>query len=434
LKNLYNLYLKGNLRAIKRIIVLFFVFGLFKSIAYFAPLGMSKTIDSSETFGEFEYALNLGLMFTGVFSAGLLGAYGYFILKNNHSQLKPIFHFHFITLTALLLVISIINLDILSNNYFGAVIIGIAFADQILIAGILKGEGRNNLAIIIDTGLYIIMAVLVLLMLKNIIEFTHEIWYLSLLLYLFSTSLFYHLPRSKKIFQLDFYSILSVYKFGGLVLLTGPLLVLLASSTRLFINYFSDLENVGIYSIYFRVAAFVLIIYRVVGILLFRSFFVSKHEILDKRYSLLIFALLLFNCLSFFLLPQFLSLINSPFSQAISDNWQLYLLCLFQVSFWINISLFESAFQRENKLKKFILLLIIAVFVLVGTLFLLNKLNLLNLKSIVIINTLIIFLVFYGQQFILKKINITYPKTVRIHSLAGVIYVVAIFFIYFLQP
>lgn len=432
MKNLYNQYLKGNSRAIKRIIALVFVFGLFKSIAYIAPLGMAKTIDSSKTFGEFEYVMNLGLMFTGVFSAGLVGAYGFFILKNNRNQLKPVFHSHFVALTALLLFISLVNTDLLSNNYFGAVILGVAFADQILIAGILKGEGRNNLAVIIDTGIYIIMAALVLLLITSVIEFTSQLWHASILFYLFITSLIYHLPRSKSIFSLDFKTILSIYKFGGLVLLTGPLLVLLASSTRLFIEYFSDFSDVGIYSVYFRVAAFVLIIYRVAGILLFRSFFVSEHEVLDKRYSILIFALLIFNLFFFFMLPKFLWLIDSPFSQSILDNWQLYLLCLFQVSFWINMSLFESAFQRENRLKKFILLLIVFSIVLIGVLLLLNSLNVLNLELIVIVNTLVIFFVFYGQQFLLKQINISYPRTMKVHSLSGVLYVVSIFFIYFL--
>ena len=93
---------------IYQILSLILVFGLLKLLVYFAPLLLSVVLESEIKFGEFEYSFNLSQTLTGAFSMGLASAYAYFILKKNRLDLKPIFHLHFILLTALLCLIALV--------------------------------------------------------------------------------------------------------------------------------------------------------------------------------------------------------------------------------------------------------------------------------------------------------------------------------------
>lgn len=421
-----------NWKTLVRIFQLAVVFGTFKVLAFLSPLGMSSIIDSVTVYGEFEYTINLGLILSSLVSAGLVGAYGFFILRSKLNDLKAIFHFHFLILTSVLIVTTLIFPELLSNNYFGGIILGVAFADQILVAAILKGSNKNILAVIVDTGVYIVMTILFFLVYFEIVQFTQGTWHLSILILIFLTAIIYHFPRISNLKRLQFKDVILVYRFGGLILITGPLLVLVASSTRLFIEHFVNLSDVAKYSIIFRISGLSLIIFRLAGIILFRSLYQSDHKVLDQRFSLLFTVLLIFNFGSFIILPRILDLYYLSFSNVLLGNWKLFLLCQFQVTFWMNISLFESAFHRENQLKKFILLLIVSCGILVGLFFTLDLFDLLTLNTIVVLNSLIIFLVFYGQQFILKRINIEYPKTRKIHTLTGVLFGISVFLIYFL--
>ena len=433
MKSPFKLSSNLDLGTILKIILLFLIFGFFKGIAYIAPLGIAKFLNSSQVYGEFEYAINIGTMLTSFFLAGLLGSYGYFVLKNNDIHLKSIFHAHFFILTFFLLLVSLLYPKILSNSIFGAIIIAVTFADQILISGILKGNERNNMAIIVDTGIYLIMFAIVILLSLNFISYSHKLWHLSLLTFLCSIAFLYHLPKCKNILNLDTKTIITVYKFGGFVLLTGPLLVLIANSTRVFIEYFTTYADVGKYSLHFRFAALSLIFYRVLSILIFKKLFISKHKDLDKIFSFLVLGIFFFNLFLFFFAPGLIYHINPAFSKYISGDSKLFLLCFFQITFWINISLFESAFPRENKVKDFIVLLIFFAFLFITTLWIVNKAGYLNLELILIINNTILFLVFFGQQKILKDINIRYTLTTNLHSLIGVVYFCSVFYFYYFK-
>lgn len=400
-----------------------FVFAIFKSFAFFAPLGVQEVLGSDSLFGQFEYTFNLGQTLTGLFSVGLVGSYGYFVLKQKKDELKPIFHFHFVVLTVVLSSITLVFPSLLNDNYFGAIILGVAFADQILISGILKVEGRNNLSVIIDTGVYIVMGLMILFALGKVINFSQQLWHLLVLLSLVATTIFYHLNHSKHIRSVNKTEILKVYKFGGLILIAAPLIVLLTSSTRLYIEYYLDFSDVGIYSFYFRIASLILIIYRVFGILLFRKFFIEEHNKLDTYYSLIIVGLFLVNCLIFLILPLILSGRYDKWDETYSEHSGLFLLCLFQITFWINAALFEPIFQRENKMNQFILLIIIVLITMFISFISLVPLNLLSINNIVIINSLSIFLFFIGQQLILRKGGIFYRKTMYTHISLGSIYI-----------
>lgn len=426
--NIFNYFLDKK-SLIKRIISLMFIMGLLKSLVYIAPLGVNEVLNSITEFGTFEYALNLGQTLMGVFSMGFAGAYAFFVLKKERENLKPIFHFHFIVLTTCLVFAVLISPALLGNIYFGASILGVAFADQLLLSSVLKLSGKNKTSVLLDTGVYIVMTLIVIAVYFDIFKFSLEIWFGSILSLLILNSLFNHsrqLGTRNKVTKKD---ILDLYKYGGLIVIAGPLLVLITSNTRLYIEYFSTFENVGMYSFYFRLSSFVLIFYRVLGILLYRKIFIDDHKTLDKYYSLIILGLFFLNLFLFLILPLILTGRYEEFTLTIVQYRWLFLLCFFQVTFWINSSLFEPILQRENKMKHFIVLLAGCVTLLFGSLYIFKQFNLISLLNIVWVNAFIIFLLFCGQQWILWRNNIIYKRSIMVHGTIGLFFLFTLFLI-----
>ena len=424
-----NIYISANKERIYQILSLILIFGFLKLLVYFGPLLLSIVLKSEINFGKFEYSLNLSQTLTGAFSMGLASAYAYFILKKNRLDLKPIFHLHFVVLTALLCLSVLILPSLLDNLYFGAIIIAVALADQILISGILKLSGQNNKSVIIDTGVYIILFVFVLLIYFKIIDFSFKLWFLLVLLSLVLTSLFYHLKNIKGFKLLISNQFFELYKYAGLILISGPLVVLLTVSTRLYIEWLIDFESVGVYSLYFRLSSFVLIIYRIATILLYRKIFIDEHVKLDKYYSRIISSLFILNILLFSSLPYISNNFLSRLGYDFTESKTLILYCLFQVTFWINTAVFEAVLQRENLVKQFIFILLLSGLILICGLALMNIYNFISLELIVWFNTFIIYFLFFGQQYILIKKEVYYRQSLIVHLVQGSLFIPTIFLI-----
>jgi O-antigen/teichoic acid export membrane protein len=213
------------------------------------------------------------------------------------------------------------------------------------------------------------MGLLVLVNLLGILDFSFYVWNLALITFLVLTSIFIHLAAIKDSKLNNQQEFKDVYKFGGLISVAGPLLVLITASTRIYIEYFLTKEIVGLYSYFFRIASVALIFSRVFIILMYRKLFTSNHEDLDSKFSKLIYLIFLLNGAIFFLAPFMLSQILPVFGENWEENKSLFLLCLFQIVFWVTSSLFEPLIQRENKLKGFILILLLCNILLLALLF-----------------------------------------------------------------
>tara|TARA_Y100000385_G_C13078332_1_gene632564 strand:+ start:273 stop:1490 length:1218 start_codon:yes stop_codon:yes gene_type:complete len=399
---------------------------ILKALTFFSPLVINEIINNTKDYGQFEFTLNLGQTLMGIFSMGFAGSYAFFVLKNKRYDLKPIFHIQFIVLTFILLLLVILNPLLLDNVYFGAVIIGVAFADQILISSILKLSNKNHISVIIDTGIYILMAVIAVCAYFNIVAFSNILWHGSILCFLIAMSLIYHFRNISGFRKLKFSDISSIYKYGGLIVISSPLLVLLSANTRLFIKFFLDFDYIAIYSIFFRVATVILIIYRLITILLYRRIFMENHKKLDHYYSLIIIGLFIINFLIYLIAPLILDGYYYDFTEYYNINPNLFLLCLFQIIFWINTALFEPIIQRENQVKLLIVVVICCLSLFISSLFIFDFYYKLSIDSIISFNIFFIFLLFYGQQWILSKQNIFYKKTTIAHSFIGLLFMLFI--------
>lgn len=413
-----NLVSSGKL---KKLISLLFVFGLLKALVYFAPFVLNKQLNSISTFGEFEYSLNVGQTLMTVFSMGFASAYAYFTLKRDEAKYTPIFHGHFLVITCFLLVISIVYPKILSNLFFGSILIGVALAEQLFLSSILKVKNKNNASVIVDTGVYIILTLVLVLNYFKIIPFSFELWFSSILLSLVITSFIYHLPNVKGIKHLTRKEFAEVYKYGLLIIIAGPIVYMLTNNTRLFIDFFGTKEEIGIYSLLFRISSFSLIFYRIVGILLYKKFFVDDIQSLDKKYTFILGSVFVIN-LILFVLTTFLLTWNDPsLNDAINNHTNTFIFCFFQVTFWINSALLEPIFQRENKMITYIITAISCLLLMFVSLYVVDSFSLLSLNTIVLINTIFIFLFSQTQFFLLSKKNLQFNKTKYLSMGIGVI-------------
>lgn len=417
------------MRKIKEVSFLFLVFTIFKSLAFIAPLGVNQIFGSLEKFGIFEYSLNVGQTLMGLFSMGFAGTYAYYVIKQNRYELKPVFHAHFVLLSTVLSCLALISPQLLSNLYFGAIVLGLAFADQVFLSAVLKLKEYNKTSIIVDTGVYIVMGTLVLLDLCHVLKFSQPIWIGSVLMTTVLTSAIIHVREARSITSMSKGNFFEVYRYGILIVITGPLIVLLTASTRLYIEYFYSPEDVGMYSFYFRLTSVSLIISRVSIILLYRKMFMGDHEDLDKNYSMLLIVLLVGNVILFLMAPYLLSVFLPLFRETYADYSTLFLLCFFQIIFWVNTSLFEPILQRENKMLKFILVLIVCNLLMIGLVIFLKNTIGLSLNIIVWVNSLVVFFLFLGQQLVLWKNKIVYRRTILVHLVTGILFVCTLFFI-----
>ena len=402
------------------------IFILFKSLAFIAPFGINSILNSIEQYGLFELGLNIGQAFMGVLSMGFGGGYAYFVVKKKKYSYAPIFHFHFIILTTILFLALIIFPSLLYNTYFISIVIGAVFANQVFVAAVLKLSNKNKLSIIVDTSIYIIMFLLFISSYFNFIIFNNLIWINSLLLYLFLITVFYH---SKKINNFSFFKfeyIKIIYSFGSLIVLLSPLFLLLVSGTRIYIGKFIDVESVAIYSIFFRFASVSIILNRIFNIILFRKNYIDNHKSLDIYFSCIASFLFFVNIINYFLIPVLFNNYYNSFSSNYSNHSQLFILCLFQVSFWIHLVLIEPIIIRKKKMKSYIFKIVVCLSLFYLSLLIMDYFSVITLINILIVNIFFIFILFFGQQRVLVREGVFYKKTTIAHSVIGLLFILFI--------
>jgi O-antigen/teichoic acid export membrane protein len=424
-KRIENIYKKHAVN-IKRGVLLILIYSIVKSLVYFAPLSISYIVHNVAQYGEFEYSLSLGQTLSGIFSMGFPSAYAYFILKNENVRLRPLFHFHFLLLTALVLLVVLIFPSLINNLYFGSVVIGLSIANQLLAATVYKLEGKNIMAVFADSWIYFIMAAFAVLIYFEIFSYSNAYWHSAIILFLIVFNLSYHLRKSKGVFQLNKQEVVGVYKYGILIIIAAPLLYLLSNNTRLFIGYLMTYDDVGIYSFYFRLASFIIIFHRVIGILFFRKIFLSRHETIDKYYAIFTVFMFLVNVALFFIIPVILHGRYKLFDDTFTANKTLFLIAIFQVSFWLSLSLFESLMHREYLTRQFIVSLVISIGLFIGTLFLISRTGQISLPVIVAVNSGFMLLGNLLQMGILYRKGFKYKKTFSVQIVIGVIFILTI--------
>lgn len=404
---------------------LLLLIGILKLISFISPLLVNRVSSSVESFGVFEYSFNVGQILIPLLSMGLSGGYAFYVLKHKRNEMKASFHFHFVLLTLITSVVALVYPNILNNIYFGAILIALTFSNQIFIAGIKKIEDRNYSSVLIESGLYLVLLVLILSFVILHSTFNLHDWFLVLLMYNVVLSLFYH-SKHIKYAEINKEYFKKIYTFGAKVMLAGLLVFLLCNSTRIFTNYFLNETYVGLYSIIFRIGAASVLIYKTVLILIYKELYLGDYKYLDRIFSYVTFAVIIINVTLFFLFPlvsPFLIRENVVYAQL--DN-KLILTVFSQIILWVNFSLLEPIFQRENKVTLQIGIISVSVFAMVFLMWIIDRYVTLELIHICLINNLMISLSSVVAVFVLRSNNVLLSKTLIINSILLIITIISV--------
>lgn len=410
LKNILY-YIKGNKSSLWGILGLFVVYGLLKSVVYFAPLLLNNILDDVVLFGQFEYALNIGQTCASFLALGLPSAYAFYVFKNKEIHLKPLFHNIFVALSLLLILIAFIP-GVIDSIYFNSLVIGIVLANQLFITTFYKLLGQNIRSVVIDCGIYILLLVLTFLLYFHIIPFSFRYWNFLLLLYAVFLNLKYHLhglgvSKMRSISSKDWKKVIS---YGALIVVTLFLTSLLNTSTRIYIEHFNGFLDVGMYSFYIRVASAIIIFHRVIVILLFRRIYTDAHTRLDRYFAAILITALCACFLMFWLVPRLLSGI-SFFDGSYANHRGLFLFSLFQAVSWATVALLELIIYRENLLKRYAFALGGCLLAMFTCLLLCAHFFQLTVELLLWINVLFILMIAFCQLFLLKNARYRYCNT-----------------------
>ena len=405
--------LKLTLNKFKSFLGLLVLIGILKLISFLSPLLVNNISLTPEEYGIFEYSFNLGQILIPLLSMGLSGGYAFYVLKHEQSQMKAAFHFHFVFLTIAALLIAIVYPKILNNIYYGAILISLSFSNQIFLSGIKKIEDKNYTSIFVENGLYVILLIIVLTATSIKSKFNFHLWFLALLIYNGFLAIFYHFKHIyiKEIKKEDFKKI---YAFGAKVMVAGILVFLLCNSTRVFTKFFLNETSVGIYSIVFRIGTASVLIYKTIFLLQYKNFYLSNYKYLDDIFLIITFSVVFVNIIIFLFFPVVSTYFIKDAYIFGQINNRLIITVFSQIVLWVNFSLLEPIFQRENKVIHQIVIISVAVFSMIFSMWVMDKYFTLELIHICLINNLMISLSSVVAIFVLKRNNVILRKTLGI--------------------
>ncbi|MFK7808014.1 MAG: hypothetical protein AB8F74_09470 [Saprospiraceae bacterium] len=413
-----------------RIIFFALVFGLVKINSVLAVFILSNFSPSIEIFGTIDYALALGIIICVPLNAGLPGAYPYFILKLKETVYESAFYFHGWILSSVFLAIllSCFFLPIpLSITAQLTILIAAIFCLQILASVMFKSHEKLFTALLFEAGFFLILnSYNLFLFFTNSEVAIAELknWFI---IYLVILNLYFtiHFFYSNKL-KWKYYK--SIIRFG-FPLVTGSLLIIaLTGSARIIIERWIDMKAVGIYGLYFRLAALVVLIHQILNIAFFKKIYTSEPQKLDLWFEYFLVFILAVSGLCFIAIP----VLVMPFISIIKSTWStyhsLYFVLIFQMFFWIVLALFENIIYREGLSSKCNPGLIGLFLIMLSGITLYHYIAILDLITLVSFNAITIYLSCEWQIYLLKKANLFFPKTKRLIRLT--ILLIPTYFIY----
>ena len=391
-------------------------FAIAKGAAFCAPILLLKFVSLDE-YGIVEYSYSMGAVFAIVVSLGLYGAYPYFILKRKDVKKEQVFFLYGVP--AIILTVSSIVLfyvNVISESIHFIVLFTLIFAVQRLYSAKLKSEDKGFIAVLIDSGYYLLLSGVI------IISFIHPLQnILNTLLhlmeaYLFAFSIFLiwqfikkHTLSYKDIINRQLKEILS---FSYKMILSGFIVYWLTSSARIYINWFMGYEQVGIFSFYFRMAGISVVMYQFLAVAFFKTLYTLDSTMMDKYYSSIMLLIALGCGICYFLLPYISNFLNTSLTM---DNTPLYIILCFQMPIWVGFALCESIIGRENVVNKFNLG--VGILVVIFPLVLLCIKPILNLELYCFLNSILFFIAFSIQLYLLFQKEIILKRTMLINTL-----------------
>ena len=387
------------------------VFTIAKATVYFVPLLLADVLSRTD-FGILEYALaGLGMIVNTVINLGVPGAYPYFILREKRLELQPSFKLHVLVLLIPFVINQILFFFFeLNINFYLAFNVSYIIANQVLYSTQLKSHEKSILAVILDSGVYIVLLGYYILSLLGLVEISIKAINIFIALYCL-VYVFYSIYKFfKHKTQISFTKYKTILKFSVHLLISTFLIFLITTSGRILVEYFFDFETVGIYAFYFRLAAAVVMIYQVINIIFFKKIYTLDPLILDKYYHLFFVFIYVLSIIIFFVAPYFVGYVSNYFNATYLENKSVYFLLSAQMVLWIASALNSSIIDRESLAPKNNIKFLGLIFIVSITLYYLK--DQLDLQMLVLLHYTVISLACLIQYFILYKKNIKFKKSI----------------------
>jgi len=395
----------------KKNLIFSIVFTLSKSTVYLAPLIVAEIL-SKEDFGILEYALaGLGMVINTLINLGVPSAYPYFKLKNNNIAVDNVFNFHYIWLLGFFIISQVcyytFNFDL---SYFIALNVAFVISNQLYISTQLKTKEKISIAVLFDSGVYVVILLFVVLSYLKIV--TPSIQVISNLVQCYAILyVFYAIYQFLKIdFKEFFNNYHSVLAYSFPVLIGSLLIYFLTVSGRILIEFFlNDYELVGIYAFYFRLSAVIVMVHQVINIVFFKKMYQLNPKVLDHYFSICFGGLYIISISAFVVAPYILPYFSEFYETTKNAYKGVYFLLCSQMVFWIATALFSNIIDREklaNKNNKlFVILLITFLFIL----WMLK--SSLSIELFTLIHMIVVFLASLIQIYSLTKKQIFFKKS-----------------------
>jgi O-antigen/teichoic acid export membrane protein len=386
------------------------VFTIAKATVYFIPLLLADVLSKTD-FGALEYALaGLGMIINTVINLGVPGSYPYFILKQKEFNLKSTFKLHPIILLIPFVINQVLffvfNLDI---NFYLAFNVSFIIANQVFYSTQLKSHEKSISAVILDSGIYLVLLVYYLVIQLNVIQASIKLVNIFVLCYSFLYVVYGSINFFKARKDIAITKYKKILKFSVHLLVSTFLIFLITTSGRILVEYFFDFETVGIYAFYFRLAAIVVMIHQVINIAFFKKIYVLNPIILDKYYYLFFIFMFILSLLVFWIAPFFLNDFSDYFSETYPTYKTVYFLLSAQMVMWIASALNSNIVDRENLASKNnIKFLILTICSLIALFFIKSSLT---LSLLTYCHFTIIFLACLIQYHSLSKKKIYFLKS-----------------------
>ena len=404
------------------IFLLCFLIG--KVSVFFGPIILSNTINDINIYGNFEYILGTAMIFINFTNIGFSGAIPYFLIKKKEVTFSSFFYKHLFYLSVISVFFYSINL-FFDNDYLIAIFIAITLTMYLQLGTRFKTDGNSSIGVLADSLFYIGLVLFSILLFFT--DFSFDFSYLiSFTLLINFFILFYSFKKIDNL-NLRINEYKKVLNFSLKLIIFSVSIVFIYTSQRFLIGSFLSNEDVGIYSVIFRMSATVIIFHQLISTAFFKNIYKAGYKKLDFLFSTTLI-LVLFTSLLIWNYSAFFSelIFNSNISNIIINNKEIHLIIIIQILLWVISAQNENIINRENlSLKAFNRSFLIVIFIsLFYSLFFWN--NDLNLTSVLIFITLVMSLVNFSNYQLLYSHKIKLNNTIIVNILSITIVLIII--------
>lgn len=414
MKEWLNQYLKRNgtnfnKKYSKIFFIFIIVFVVSKSITFLTPLFLSNHLFIKQ-YALIEYGISIGSLIAAIISFGQDSAFPYFYIRRNKKNIASLIHLHsFLPIILGVLILFLWFFNYQKTLYWG-LIFGIFYSLQTLLSSKFKTYGKVSIAVLIDSFFYICLLVLLIFPASKF----HFSSTFGLILCFVTLSVinFYNINKISIRNSIKWFkkSWKHLYSYGLSALFSSVSLFAFSVSPRVVVEQIISLEALGIFSFYFRLSAFSVVIFQALNIYFFKKIFEYESEKLDKPFSIFIAFIFSISLLLYYLIPIIFTSQLKLLSE-LNHYKVLYLNLTGFTTFWILYSLNESIIYKENLNKKFGSGVVSIILILIVTSAVLSSINQFNLNSFSLLFFISGFLIWLLQFFILKKAGVLFINT-----------------------